>query len=160
MSDAISFRAIGADAPGRTATLFSHTMGYVAVTTALFAAGAYLGRNASFGVALLAWLAAFAALIGMRFALRRSTGLTVGLLAAFGVLIGVATAPTLAYYADANPRALWLAGGATALFIAGFGAAGYAIRRDLSVVARVGFWALVALIGFGVVLVFVEIPGG
>ena len=31
----------------------------------------------------------------------------------------------LVYYASVNPRALWQAGGATALFIAGFGA-GYA----------------------------------
>ena len=36
-----------------------------------------------------------------------------------------------------DPRALWQAGGATALFIAGFGAAGYATRRDLTAVARV-----------------------
>ena len=34
-------------------------------------------------------------------------------------------------------RALWEAGGATALFIAGFGAAGYATRRDLAPLARV-----------------------
>jgi hypothetical protein len=31
-------------------------------------------------------------------------------------------------------------GEATALFIAGFGAAGYATRRDLTVIARAGFW--------------------
>jgi modulator of FtsH protease len=160
MSDAVSFQAIGAHRQGRTATLFSQTMGYVAVTTALFAAGAYLGRELSYGWGLLAFLAAFACLIGMRFALRRSRGLTIGLLGAFGVLMGLATAPTLAYYAATNPQALWQAGGATALFIAGFGAAGYAIRRDLSVLARVGFWALVGLIGFGVVLIFVNIPNG
>jgi modulator of FtsH protease len=59
-----------------------------------------------------------------------------------------------------DPRALWQAGGATALFIAGFGAAGYATRRDLTVIARVAFWALLALIGFGIVLIFVNIPGG
>ena len=51
-------------------------------------------------------------------------------------------------------------GGATALFIAGFGAAGYATRRDLSGIARVSFWALLALIVFGIVLIFVHIPGG
>jgi modulator of FtsH protease len=66
----------------------------------------------------------------------------------------------VAYYASADPRAVWEAGGATALFIAGFGAAGYATRRDLAVVARVCFWALVALIVFGIVLIFVNIPGG
>ena len=52
------------------------------------------------------------------------------------------------------------AGGATALFIAGFGAAGYATRRDLSRLARASFWALVALIAFGIVLIFVQIPAG
>jgi modulator of FtsH protease len=44
--------------------------------------------------------------------------------------------------------------------VAGFGAAGYATRRDLSALARSFFWALVALIVFGIVLVFVQIPGG
>jgi FtsH-binding integral membrane protein len=68
--------------------------------------------------------------------------------------------PTLVYYASADPRALWQAGGATALFVAGCGAAGYATRRDLSGVARVYFWALLALIVFGIVLIFVRIPGG
>jgi len=90
----------------------------------------------------------------------RSPQLTVGLLASFGLLIGLAVAPTVAYYGSMDPQALWQAGGATALFIAGFGAAGYATRRDLSALARVLFWALVALIVFGIVLIFVNIPGG
>jgi modulator of FtsH protease len=46
------------------------------------------------------------------------------------------------------------------LFIAGCGAFGYATRTDLSGVARVSFWALLALIVFGIVLIFVHIPGG
>jgi modulator of FtsH protease len=58
-----------------------------------------------------------------------------------------------------DPQALWEAGGATALFIAGFGAAGYATRRDLTAVARVASWALLALIVAGIVLIFVHIPG-
>ena len=57
----------------------------------------------------------------MRSAARRSSQLTVGLLAAFGLPIGVAVAPTLAYYASVDPSALWQAGGATALFIAASG---------------------------------------
>ena len=44
--------------------------------------------------------------------------------------------------------------------MAGLGAAGYAIRRDLTPLARWFFWALIALIAFGIVLLFVEIPGG
>ena len=160
MSQSLRYEGFGAPTQARTHTLFAQTMGYVAVTAALFALGAYLGRHLTYGAGFVAFIAAFAALIGMRFAARRSTGLTVGLLAAFGVLIGVAVAPTLAYYASVNPQALWQAGGATALFIAGFGAAGYATERDLSVIARACFWALLALIVFGIVLIFVRIPHG
>jgi modulator of FtsH protease len=135
-------------------------MGYVAGTAALFALGAYLGRNLSTGVGFIGFIGAFACLIGMRFAARRSQQLTVVLLAAFGLLIGLGLSMTLAFYASTDPRALWQAGGATALFIAGFGAAGYATRRDLSSIARICFWALLALIVFGIVLIFVSIPGG
>jgi modulator of FtsH protease len=96
----------------------------------------------------------------MNFTVRRSGGLTTVLLLAVGLCLGLALAPTLVYYGSTNPQALWQAGGATALFIAGFGAAGYATRRDLSGLARVSFWALVALILFGIALIFVRIPHG
>ncbi len=129
-------------------------------TTGLFALGTYLGRDLNGAVGIIGFVAAFACLIGMRFAARRSVEITVGLLAAFGLLIGLAVAPTIAYYASADPHALWDAGAATALFIAGFGAAGYATRRDLAPLARAAFWALVALIVAGIVLVFVQVPGG
>jgi modulator of FtsH protease len=134
-------------------------MGYVAATAALFALGAWAGHDLTGGVGIVAFIAAFAVLIAMRFTARRSMQLTVGLLAAFGLLIGLAVAPVIAYYGSMDPRALWEAGGATALFIAAFGAAGYATRRDLTAVARVCFWALLALIVAGIVLVFVHIPG-
>jgi modulator of FtsH protease len=135
-------------------------MGLVALTAGLFALGAYVGRDISGGWAILSFVLALGVLIGMNVAVQRSEQLAVGLLFAFGFLLGLATAPTLAYYVDADPQAVWQAGGATALFIAGFGAAGYATRRDLSALARVLFWALLALIVFGIVLIFVQIPGG
>jgi uncharacterized protein len=160
MTQTLSYQHLGSTARGQAHTLFSQTMGYVAATTGLFALGAWLGRHLTGGVGIVAFIAAFAALIGMRVAVKRSLQLTTGLLAAFGLLIGLAVAPTIAYYASMDPRALWDAGGATALFIAGFGAAGYATRRDLSAVARVCFWALVGLIVAGIVLIFVHIPGG
>ena len=144
----------------RTRTLFGQVMWYVAGTAGVFALGSYLGRDLSPGLALVFFILDLAVLIGMQFAVRRSAGLSVALLFGFGLLLGLATAPTLAYYASADPRALWQAAGATALFVAGCGAAGYATRRDLSGVARVSFWALLALIVFGVVLIFVNIPGG
>ncbi len=158
MNESYAYGPPGVIARGQT--LFAQTMLYVAATAGLFALGAYLGRNLVGGVGIVAYLAAFGCLIGMQFASRRSQQLTIGLLAGFGLLIGLAVAPTLAYYASADPQALWEAGGSTALFIAGFGAAGYATRRDLAPLARITFWALVALIGFSIVLIFVHIPNG
>ena len=145
-------------AQGQTHALFAQTMGYVAVTAGLFALGAWAGHDLAGGLGIVAFIAAFACLIGMQFAVRRSLSLTIGLLGAFGLLVGLAVTPTVAYYGSMDPRALWEAGGATALFITGFGAAGYATRRDLAPVARASFWALVALIIFGIVLIFVQIP--
>ena len=146
--------------PDRTRTLFGQTMGLVAATAGFFALGAYLGRNLSHTAAFVAYIIAFVCLISMNFTVRRSPAASVVLLFVFGVLIGVATAPVLVYYADTNPKVLWQAGGATALFIAGFGAAGYATRRDLSWLWRISFFALIALIVFGIVLIFVNIPSG
>src|ERR1700678_258404 len=159
MTQTQTYQQMGTADRGQGHALFSQTMGYVALTAALFALGAWAGHNLTGGVGIVAFIAAFAVLFGMRFAARRSPQLAVGLLAAFGLLIGLAVAPTVAYYGSMDPRALWEAGGATALFIAGFGAAGYATRRDLTAVARVCFWALLALIVVGIVLIFVHIPG-
>jgi uncharacterized protein len=143
-----------------TRTLFGQTMEYVAITVGLFALGAYFGRSLSNGWSWVFFLASFGCLIAMRFAVRRGGSSAVGLLLGFGFLIGLATAPTVAYYASTNPEVLWQAGGATALFMAGLGAAGYGSRRDLSAVARVCFWALVALIVFGIVTIFASVPNG
>ena len=160
MTQTVTYQQMGTQARRQAHTLFAQTMGYVAITAAVFALGSWLGRNLTGGVGIVAFIAAFAVLFGMRYAARRSVPATVGLLAAFGLLTGLAVAPTVAYYGSMDPQALWQAGGATALFIAGFGAAGYATRRDLTVIARVCFWALVALIVFGIVLIFVHIPDG
>ena len=141
-------------------SLFGQTMGLVALTAGLFALGAYLGRDTSGGWGILWFVAAFAVLIGINAAAQRSEQLAVGLLFGFGLFLGLAVAPTVANYVEADPQAVWQAGGATALFIAGLGTAGYATRRDLSRLARASFWALLALIVFGIVLVFVQIPGG
>src|SRR5215467_5111008 len=155
MSESLSYRGVGA--ADRTRTLFGQTMGYVAATTGFFALGAYVGRHLSQGWAIVWFIVAFACLIAMNLTVRRSAAMTVVLLMAVGATLGLAMAPTLVYYASTNPQTLWQAGGATALFIAGFGTAGYATRRDLSGIARMCFWALIALIVFGIVLIFVRL---
>jgi modulator of FtsH protease len=142
----------------RTASLFGQTMGLVAVTAGFFAAGAYAGRNLGQGAVIVAWIAAFVILLVMNFAARRSASLAVVLLAVFGVLMGVASAPTLVWYAESDPAVLWQAGGATALFVAAFGTFGYLTKRDLSAVRRFAFIALLVLLLAGLVLVFVHIP--
>jgi uncharacterized protein len=144
----------------QTRALFGQTMGLVAITSAVFALGAYLGRDMSYRWGWVWFIAAFATLFGIQFAVRSSEQLAIFFLFGFGLLMGLAVAPTIAYYASTDPQAVWQAGGATALFIAGFGAAGYATRRDLSGLARACFWALIALIVFGFITIFVNIPNG
>jgi FtsH-binding integral membrane protein len=141
-------------------TLVGQTLGYVAVTTGVFALGAYLGREVSYGWGWVLFALSLVALFGMRAAAKRSVELAVALMLGFGLLVGLSLAPTLGYYADTNAGSLWQAGAAAALFVAALGAAGYGTRRDLSGLARSFTWALFALIAFGIVLVFVQIPGG
>jgi modulator of FtsH protease len=148
----------GSAAPGRTATLFGQTMGLVALTAGFFAAGAYAGRNLSEGAVIVSWIAAFVVLMIMNFAARRSAAGATVLLVIFGVLIGVASAPTLVWYATTNPAILWQAGGATALFVGAFGAFGYLTQRDLSAWRRFSFIGLIVLLLAGIVLIFVRIP--
>src|SRR2546423_14384616 len=137
MTDSLTYRRMGTAARGQAHTLFAQTMAYVAATAALFALGAWLGRDLNGVVGIIAFIAAFACLIGMRFAARSSQQLTIGLLAAFGLLIGLAVAPTIAYYGSMDPTALWQAGGGTALVIARLGAGRLAGRRGLDALARV-----------------------
>ena len=145
-------------APGRTATLFAQTMGLVALTAAFFALGAYAGRNLGQGAVIVAWIAAFIVLLVMNFTARKSAPAATVLLVIFGVLMGVASAPTLVYYATADPAILWQAGGATALFVAAFGTFGYTTQRDLAAWRRVSGIALLVLLLAGIVLIFVHIP--
>jgi FtsH-binding integral membrane protein len=152
--------ATGGEAIERNAReLLGHVMGYVAVTVGFSALGAYLGSDLSGGTGLLLFIAAFAAIIGLNVAVARGREqLAIGLLFGLGLLLGLAVAPVIADYANADPSALWQAAGATAAFVAALGAYGYATRRDLSSWARPLFWALLGLIVFGIVAIFVSIP--
>jgi len=150
----------GYDTREQSATLFGQTMFLVAMTAGFFAAGAYAGRHLGEGAVIVAWIAAFVVLLIMNFAARRSPAVATILLVIFGVLMGVASAPTLYWYASTNPQILWQAGGATALFIGVFGSIGFLTKKDLSAIYRVAFFGLLALLIFGIVLIFVRIPHG
>jgi FtsH-binding integral membrane protein len=144
----------------QTATLFGQVMLLVAIAAGCFALGTYAGRNLSAGWSIVWFIAGFGCLIAMNFTARRaSIRASVGLLLGVGLFIGLAMGPAVAYYSSASPKAVWQAAGATALFMVGFGAAGYATRRDLSALGRISFFALIGLIIFGIVLIFIRIPG-
>jgi FtsH-binding integral membrane protein len=140
--------------------VFGQVMGLVAVTVGFFALGAYLGRNLTGATGIILFVGAFACAFGLNFAARRSESLAIALLFALGLLLGMALGGTLAYYAKSNPSVLWQSGGATALFVGALGSYGYATKRDLSSWARTLFWLLIGLIVVGIVLIFVNIPGG
>jgi modulator of FtsH protease len=139
--------------------VFGQVMGLVALTLGCLALGAYIGRDLSGGWGILAFIASFGCIIGLNVASARGNEqLSITLLFGLGLLLGLALGPLLSDYMAADPAAVWQAAGATGGFVAGLGAVGYATRRDLSSWYRILFWALLGLIVFGVVAIFVSIP--
>ena len=114
-------QTLGAEATERdTRALLGQVMGLVAVAVAFAALGAYLGRDLSGATGLVAFIGAFACIFGLNAAASRGREqLAVGLLFGLGLLLGLAVAPVIADYANADPSALWQAAGATAAFVAG-----------------------------------------
>jgi modulator of FtsH protease len=142
-----------------TRAVFGQTMGLVAFTLGFFALGAYIGRDLSGTTGIILMLVGFVPLIALNFAVRRGNqSLAIGLLFAFGLLFGLGLGPVINYYASSDPGVVWQAGIATGGFVALLGSFGYATSRDLSGLYRFAFWALIALIVFGFVLFFVNIP--
>ncbi len=143
----------------QTRAVFGQVMGLVALTLGCLALGAYIGRDLSGGAGILFFIGGFGCIIGLNVASSRGREqLAITLLFGLGLLLGLGLGPVLNDYAQADPSALWQAAGATGAFVAGLGAIGYATRRDLSSWYRVLFWALLALIVFGIVAIFVSIP--
>jgi len=140
--------------------VFGQVMGLVALTLGFLALGAYIGRDMSGGFGILFFVAALGCTFGLNIASARGREqLAITLLFGLGFLLGLTLGPVLSAYAEADPAAIWQAAGATGGFVATLGAGGYATRRDLSSWYRGLFWALLALIVFGLVAVFVAIPG-
>jgi FtsH-binding integral membrane protein len=139
--------------------VFGQVMGLVALTLGCLALGAYIGRDMSGGMGILFFVGALACTFGLNIAsARRRDQLATTLLFGLGLLLGLALGPVLNSYANADPAAVWQAAGATGGFVAILGTFGYATRRDLSSWSRVLFWALLALLVFGVVTILVSIP--
>jgi FtsH-binding integral membrane protein len=144
----------------REPTLFGRVMGLVALTIGFATLGVFLAREAGGANWFIAWIAALACLVGLNVANSRGHHqLALGLLFGFGLLLGASVSETINYYSTTDPTAVRQAFGATALFVGGLGAGGYAIRRDLSYLYRLAFWLLLGLIVAGIVLIFTRIQG-
>ncbi len=153
--------ALGGEAIARDQAreLLGQVMGYVAVAVGFAALGAYLGRDLSGGDR--AGAVHRRVRVHHRTQRRRRQGPR-----ATRDRAAVRAGPAARTRGRArhrrlrrgDPSALWQAAGATAAFVAGCGAYGYATRRDLSAWARTLFWALLGLIVFGIVAIFVSIP--
>jgi FtsH-binding integral membrane protein len=145
--------------PARRQTLFGRVMALVALTVGFATLGVYVARDWGGAEWFITWLIALGCLLGLNVANARGNhGLSFTLLLAFGLLLGASVATTVNYYATTDPTAVRQALGATALFVGGLGAGGYAIRRDLSFLYRALFFLLLGLIVAGIVLIFVRIP--
>ncbi len=162
MYDATAMSAVGYESglPASGARpLFGRVMGLVALTVGFATLGVYLARESGGGTWFIAWLLALGCLVGLNVAnARGNQGLALALLFAFGLLLGASISTTVNYYSEVDPTAVRQAFGATALFVGGLGAGGYATRRDLSFLYRLAFFLLLGLIVAGIVLIFVRIP--
>ena len=153
--------ALGARDDSRA--IFGKVMFLVAVTAGFTAVGAYIGRDLSGGWAIGCWIAAIALTfaIGMGRKKDEATPLQMGMLFGIGLLLGLAIGPTLNEYASLEDGGTLIAqaAGLTALFMAALGTVGYLTKRDLSGLGKISFVGLLLLLGFGIVAIFVTIPG-
>jgi hypothetical protein len=78
-------------------------MGFVAVTVGFAALGAYLGRELSGATDLVLYIGAFACIVGLNIAAAKGREqLAIGLKFGLGLLLGLAVAPVIAHYANAD----------------------------------------------------------
>jgi FtsH-binding integral membrane protein len=139
--------------------VFGQVMGLVALTIGFLALGAYVGRNINGGSSFIFFLLGLGCVVGLNYAAARGREqLAIVFLLGMGLLLGLFISPVIVYYTTTNPGVVYQAAGATAGFTAVLGAFGYATRRDLAVYARAFFWALIALIVFGLIAMFIAIP--
>ena len=133
-----------------TTRLLGQVMFLVAVAIGALALGTVIGKDLSRGTALALSLGGFGMLMissfgGQRF---RVGTFAIGWLYATAFVIGLGLGPTINYYASAQPDAIAQAAGGTALTVAGMGALGFAMSKDLAPWMRP-----LSLVVFGLIIV-------
>jgi modulator of FtsH protease len=148
-----------ANAGARSSTaslLLGQVMFLVAVALAFTAAGTYIGRDLSYGTALICELGALGMLIVQMFVPRLregSTGTT--WMFALALLLGLGLGPVINEYATVDPSAIYQAAGGTALTVGVMGSYGFATSRDLIRWMRPLFFALLGVFGLAIVLILI-----
>jgi modulator of FtsH protease len=117
-----------------TAQLLGQVMFLVAVAIGFCALGTLLGRDLSVGTARICSFAGFGMLLVSSFAGARFRvgAFAMGWLFATALVIGLGLGPVIAYYASVEPNALTQAFAGTAATVAGAGALGFVLSKDLA----------------------------
>jgi modulator of FtsH protease len=143
----------------RARTVFGHVMGLVAFALGFSALGAYIARNMNGADWFLFFIGGFACIMALNWTSAKGREqVSVGLLFAGALLLGMAISQVVVYYARTDSAAVWDAAGATGLFVGLLGSIGYSTRRDLSGMLRPLFWGFVAVFAFGLIALFISIP--
>ena len=117
-----------------TAQLLGQVLFLVAIALGFCALGTYLGRDLQIGTARILSFAGFGMLLvssfgGERF---RVGPFAMGWLFATATCIGLGLGPVIAYFATVEEAALTQAAAGTAATVAGCGALGFALSKDLA----------------------------
>ena len=117
-----------------TAQLLGQVMFLVAIAIGFCALGTLLGRDIAFGTARICSFAAFGMLLVSSFAGARFRvgAFAMGWLFATALVLGLGLGPVINYYASVEPSALTQAFVGTAATVAGAGALGFVLSKDLA----------------------------
>jgi modulator of FtsH protease len=117
-----------------TSQLLGQVMFLVAIALGFCALGTLVGRDLSLGTARIFSFAGFGMLLVSSFAGARFRvgGFAMAWLFATALLIGLGLGPVIAYFATVQESALTQAAAGTAATVAGCGALGFALSKDLA----------------------------
>ena len=117
-----------------TTELLGRVLFLVAVAIGFCALGTYLGRDLALGTARICSFVGFGMLLVSSFAGERFRvgAFAMGWLFATATAIGLGLGPVIAYFATVNETALTQAAAGTAATVAGCGALGLALSKDLA----------------------------
>jgi modulator of FtsH protease len=117
-----------------TAQLLGQVMFLVAIALGFCALGTYLGRDLQIGTARIISFVGFGMLLVSSFAGQRFRvgAFAMAWLFATATAIGLGLGPVIAYFSTMQPDALTQAAAGTAATVAGCGALGFALSKDLA----------------------------